>query len=70
MSPRVKLCSMEATVAAKKKMQYKTLLLLFLFCSYITNWIVLILFNTQDYHNFGMRKCAENVYPVKEMEEQ
>jgi hypothetical protein len=54
----------------KKMIQYKMFLLLFLFCSYNRNWIFLILFNTHDYHNFGTRKCAQNIYFVKEMEEE
>jgi hypothetical protein len=70
MSPRLKLCGMQATVTAEKGMQYKTFLLLFLFRSYNRNWVFLILFNTRDYLSFGMRKCAKNGYFVKQMEKQ
>jgi hypothetical protein len=71
MSPRLKLCGMQATITAEKKgCNTKRFLLLFLYCSYIRNWVLLILFNTRDYHNFGTRKCAQNVYFVKEMEEE
>jgi hypothetical protein len=45
-------------------------LLRFLFWSCISNLFLLILFNTRDNINFGTRKCAPNVYFVREIEEQ
>jgi hypothetical protein len=64
------LCDMQTTITAEKRMQYKAFLLWFLFCSYIRNWVLLILLNTRDYHNNGTRKCAENIDFVKEIKEQ